>query len=106
MEKKCSVPLTRSRKRHRWGFGTRFMKRKSFRKIKSKEVHKWADLKWRPLISSYANRYKPWYSITGKFLSAVSKEFFPQGAAVDSFQEVVSVVQQFNAYLKNDLPIL
>ena len=106
LKKKCSVPLVRSRKRHRWGFGTRFMKRKSFRKIKTGEFRNWDALRWRLLISSFSNRYKPWYSITGKFLSSVAKEFFQKGAAVESYQEVLDKVREFNAQLTKPLRIL
>lgn len=39
-------------------------------------------------MSSYANRYKPWYSAVGKFLSLASENPRPDGFFVDSPENV------------------
>ena len=54
------------------------------------------DLKWRPVVSSYRNQYKGWYSAVGRTLSHIAKVHYNEGVAVDSAQEAQGKVHEFN----------
>ena len=54
------------------------------------------DLNWRPVVSSYRNHYKGWYSAVGRTLSDIAKVHFRKGFAVDSPQKVQEKVHEFN----------
>ena len=51
---------------------------------------------WRPILSTYRNHYKALYSFAGRFLSMCSREFFADGSATDSIEQVMAKIADFN----------
>ena len=49
---KNGIPLSCSQRKHRWGFYTVMLKKKSLSKIKEKTITKWPEVRWRTLVSN------------------------------------------------------
>lgn len=100
MKHKCGVPLRTSMRNHKWGYFSLILKRKHFLRVRSGEYKHWSDVKWRCLVSMKANRYKPVYSVFGRFLSYASTKYYGRGYATTSPAEVHSAVEQFNSRIR------
>ena len=69
LQEKCGVPLRQGKKHHRWGYHVLLFKHKAWTQIDSCEVTVWDQMKWRPIVSTFRNHYKPWYSFSGRFFT-------------------------------------